>query len=132
MNAEIQPCWLISSGESDSDSAQSSTTSPHGSSATVGAAAPSAVRPQIPAADVATGKPTLRRGARGEDGEAVQKGVGVKADGKFGPLTEAAVRRFQREHGLVADGIVGPKTWAAVLAATPRVQVVEMTGSDGA
>jgi peptidoglycan hydrolase-like protein with peptidoglycan-binding domain len=32
------------------------------------------------------------------------------ADGRFGPLTAAAVRRMQHRHGLTADAIVGPKT----------------------
>jgi peptidoglycan hydrolase-like protein with peptidoglycan-binding domain/DNA invertase Pin-like site-specific DNA recombinase len=35
-------------------------------------------------------------------------------DGLFGPLTEAAVRRFQSEQELAVDGLVGPLTAAAV------------------
>ena len=36
-------------------------------------------------------------------------------DGKFGPATEAAVKRFQTDKGLVVDGLVGPQTWSALL-----------------
>jgi hypothetical protein len=48
------------------------------------------------------------------DIRAVQRRVGVSADGIFGPATERAVKRWQRRHGLVADGIVGPQTRAAM------------------
>jgi murein L,D-transpeptidase YcbB/YkuD len=36
-------------------------------------------------------------------------------DGKSGPRTEAAIRRFQLAHGLVADGSVGRLTRAALV-----------------
>ncbi|QLC24688.1 N-acetylmuramoyl-L-alanine amidase [Parasphingopyxis algicola] len=67
----------------------------------------------IPAAD-AHDHPTVRRGSRGAPVEALQTILGLEPDGIFGPLTEAAVREFQREHDLVPDGIVGPLTWAAL------------------
>jgi peptidoglycan hydrolase-like protein with peptidoglycan-binding domain len=67
----------------------------------------------VPAVD-GEGRPTLRRGDRGDLVKQVQRGLGIGDDGKFGPGTEAALRQFQREHGLVPDGIVGPQTWASL------------------
>src|ERR1043165_8382021 len=66
----------------------------------------------IPAADEG-GRPTLRRGARGEAVKTVPAKVGAETDGVFGPTTEAKVREFQRAAALRADGIVGPKTWGS-------------------
>jgi peptidoglycan hydrolase-like protein with peptidoglycan-binding domain len=43
------------------------------------------------------------------------RGHSVAADGTFGPLTDAAVRAFQKEKGLVVDGIAGPYTWGALI-----------------
>lgn len=82
------------------------------------------VRPQIPAADE-KGLPTLRRGDRGEDVRTVQEVVGLPADGRFGPHTEAKVREIQRAVGLVPDGIVGPKTWVELLKRRPRAHAGE-------
>ena len=48
-------------------------------------------------------------------------GSTLEADGIFGAATLAAVKSFQRQHGLAVDGIVGAKTWAALEAA---VQIV--------
>lgn len=71
------------------------------------------VRPLIPADDGV--HPTLTRGARGEAVVLAQRKAQIPADGIYGPLTEAAVREFQRANGLVPDGIVGPKTWEKIV-----------------
>jgi len=40
--------------------------------------------------------------------------------GFYGPLTSAAVKRFQRSAGLHSDGVWGPKSQAALRAALKR------------
>jgi cell wall-associated NlpC family hydrolase len=41
-------------------------------------------------------------------------GIGIAADGQYGPSTTAAVKQFQKAKGLTPDGVVGPKTLAAL------------------
>jgi len=65
----------------------------------------------IPATD-GTGRRTLRRGDSGNDVAELQTKLGIAANGTFDAGTEAALRQFQRDHGLVPDGIVGPRSWA--------------------
>lgn len=45
----------------------------------------------------------------------------VIEDGIRGPLTEAAIKTFQRKHGLTPDGIVGPLTRAKFSIYTPKI-----------
>lgn len=65
-------------------------------------------------------RPTLRRGATGEDVKFLQRclakdGRRILVDGIFGPKTEGTVKRFQKSRGLIVDGIVGQKqTWPAI------------------
>ena len=45
---------------------------------------------------------------------ALQRALGITADGVYGPQTKRAVKRFQRNKGLVVDGIAGPQTLKAL------------------
>ena len=63
-------------------------------------------------ASVTTGN--LRIGSRGPEVAAVQRALGIPADGIFGRQTRRAVRSFQQANGLLVDGIVGPVTRGAL------------------
>lgn len=89
---------------------------------------------------------TLRNGSRGSAVTALQEmlnGLGFdsgKADGIYGPKTEAAVKRFQEANGLTVDGIAGEQTLttlamrAAQMAdsvpATPVTYTITISGLD--
>ena len=65
-------------------------------------------------------KQTLSPGDTGEQVKVLQHALTSlgyspgKADGNYGPSTQAAVERFQAASGLAADGVVGQQTLAAL------------------
>lgn len=86
-----------------------------------------------PAAAATLGERTLGKGDRGSDVVTLQRVLAMKgypvgpADGVFGRLTRRAVKRFQRRRRLKADGRVGPLTTAA-LARTWKVRSATLFG----
>lgn len=63
----------------------------------------------VPAA-YSLGSRTLRKGKSGADVKALQKLLGVKATGYFGPMTKTAVKKVEGRYGLKRNGIVSKKT----------------------
>lgn len=63
---------------------------------------------------------SFQLGDEGPEVAAVQQtlldlGYDVVADGDFGPGTAAAVRDFERAHGLTTDGVVGAEVYQALM-----------------
>jgi peptidoglycan hydrolase-like protein with peptidoglycan-binding domain len=77
-------------------------------------AAPAGQMAAAQATTTTTSTSMLKAGSSGASVAAVQRALGVAADGVFGPTTKAAVLRFQSAHGLEVDGIVGPITSGAL------------------
>jgi len=65
---------------------------------------------------------TLKKGSRGDEVEVFQQELVNRkyslprhgVDGKFGPETEAAVKSFQKDHGLTVDGVVTQEVLTAM------------------
>jgi peptidoglycan hydrolase-like protein with peptidoglycan-binding domain len=73
----------------------------------------------------------LKKGSKGNEVKELQRFLGIKDDGNFGPGTEAAVKKWQTANGLTSDGIVGPATWNAMGIATTDASEKVYTTSNG-
>lgn len=70
--------------------------------------------------------PLVKLYHKGEPVKRIQKAVGVKADGYYGPSTVSAVKAWQKANGLDVDGLFGEESWAKLNGgskkpATPKV-----------
>lgn len=74
----------------------------------------------------------LKRGDSGSRVVALQKALGVAADGEFGTATHKAVRAFQRANGLAIDGVVGAMTAAKLGLGSSTTKASSSTGTKGA
>ena len=77
-------------------------------------------------------RPTLRQGDSSAWVQALQVALAVQpASGYFGPVTAAAVERFQAESGLAVTGIVNRATWQALgsRVAAPATDVTTTTAA---
>lgn len=63
-------------------------------------------------------------------GDLKKVGYNVVEDGRFGPETEQATKRFQRKYGLAADGVVGPKTLRTVKGVKKHLAEIDEAGMD--
>ena len=57
---------------------------------------------------------TTKKGSKGPWVRKLQEALEVQVDGNFGSGTEAALKSWQKSHGLQADGIAGRNTYRAL------------------
>jgi len=74
-------------------------------------------------------RPQLAYGARGAAVQQLQRLLGLKPDGLFGPGTRTAVQAYQRRLGVTPDGVVGPDTWAVLEGGLPETRAAASWGA---
>lgn len=61
----------------------------------------------------------IQRGSKGAAVVALQKALGLTADGSFGPGTETKVKAYQSSKKISPTGVVAASTWKALMGTTP-------------
>ncbi len=74
-----------------------------------------------------SGYPYLSQGSSGSDVVLLQKVIGAEPDGRFGPLTAAALGTWQSKNGVKATKVADDATWAKMVA----IGAVPKKGSGG-
>lgn len=72
--------------------------------------------------------PVYRLGSEGQGVDAVQRFLGLDDDGVFGPVTDAALRKWQRENRLNYDGVWGPVCFHIVATEVSGEDVDDLMG----
>jgi peptidoglycan hydrolase-like protein with peptidoglycan-binding domain len=67
-----------------------------------------------PNAKTKTASAALKKGSKGPQVKEIQKALGLKVDGQFGPGTEKAVKDFQKSKSINPNGIVDANTLKAI------------------
>jgi hypothetical protein len=76
--------------------------------------------PLVPAPPIEVPKPpkafkTLKVGSKGAEVRKLQTKLKINNDGQFGPLTESAVKAFQKKKNLNETGVVDAELWKLLL-----------------
>jgi putative chitinase len=72
----------------------------------------------------------LKLGSKGDEVKSLQKKLGLKVDGSFGPGTEKAVKEWQTKNGLTPDGVIGDKSWQLLALFGTKKEAVVIPASE--
>jgi|AntRauTorckE6833_2_1112554.scaffolds.fasta_scaffold06954_2 putative chitinase len=70
----------------------------------------------------------LKSGSNGDNVRKIQLKLGSKADGAFGPITEAKVKAWQSDNGMLPNGVVNDEMWNKLFGADISQNDQTLTG----